>query len=1013
MKKKLKVLSQFALAILILFTVKTGLSKVSPLSLTDYTVPGQGILPSGRYDQSSYDGYVIIAGLNIASDTGQILTGVKITNNGGGTLDLSIDESVILDRDGNVLGSTVGGTGVISCFESIPVDDEGINEGDDFFIAIRTTDDCISDYSASSFTIEEVTWFPVEDDDETSPSLTTNTITCELLVADLLPIECDNLLPFIYYPTYFQWQPGEQIRPDYLNETYNFSPYPLDFEVPQIIPFETPTAVLAISCSQHNVTPSGSSTPNVQDPPEYLSSITLTITDIKKSNFDPSKSFRTGYSDPHYNGIQLWRDENQDGKWDPDVDSIIDIDIGAFTPQGSNEWKVTISPSLSASSPEGEVIEDLYDGLYDYFIVIVVRSNPEDSSYRPVIGRDFKIWINPGDIVFGPVSYPVKYAGIEIGAVKRIYSNLYIKKIAQTRVDPESTEADADLTDNIIPVFGINIASGPSEIENPAPDLGSFRSFEGTRIKNIRVDLLSFENFDPRTDLAHIGSTPSEKAGITLWRDNKESGIIGSFDIEDTLVPTNSSGWVDDGFVNDPDYGPCHLYHCIISTLSSATDTGEIYPDDWNSDYNGGIFPANYYGDDFFLCLRTTEQMSYGAKFRVRIPEDGGIKLTYPIEDYYNSLVHTSEEIYGNVYVKITSLTDPGNPGLAPNSPPTPIFKVELNDNNSGKSPKLEQMTVEFYNRGDFSLDDLASFDPIYPEFNSSNNWYDVTYFNIDALKQCGVVIYQDNDGNGKFDENLDTPILIKRYRIPSWTGGPSAYQFEFLNSVSIPTTLFVVIRTSGTFTPGDSFDCGIVGWGLNETAWETWGSRAIGIVDINGVKSNVYVRAQSGIFNPEYTGSILSDISSQFKGIWINWNNNTLITSDRFLYYEILREDTSVETPVFNPIATIYDYNAKSYFNSVDGEFPPEEGVQYQYMVRMHYLQGGEEKTIDSNVSPDPSDPYYNHKGRVLGWPDYMSPDDVRAVSGLNSITVFWRDKTYDPENLTCLLYTSPSPRD
>jgi len=391
--------------------------------------------------------------------------------------------------------------------------------------------------------------------------------------------------------------------------------------------------------------------------------------------------------------------------------------------------------------------------------------------------------------------------------------------------------------------------------------------------------------------------------------------------------------------------------------------------------------------------------MSYGAKFIVRIPEDGGLTLTSPFEGRYNSLSVDTEEIEGNVFVKITSLTDPGNPDLVSNSPPTPIFKVELNDNNSGKSPKLEQITVEFYDRGNFSLDDLASFDPIHPEFNTSTNWYDITYFSSDALKQCGVVIYQDN-GNGIFDENLDTPILIDRYRISPFTGGPSAYQFEFLNPVSIPATLFVVIRTSDKFTPGDSFDCGIVGWGLNETAWETWGSRAIGIVDINGVKSNVYVRKESGIFNPEFVGSILSDISSEFNGIWINWNNNTSITPDRFLYYEVLREDTSVETPVFTPIKQIYDYNANSYFNSVDGEFPPEEGIQYQYIVKMHYLQGGEEKTIDSNVSPDPSDPYYSHKGKILGWPDYMSPTDVRVVPGINSITVLWRDRTYDPDN-------------
>ncbi|MCD6221189.1 hypothetical protein J7K25_03420 [bacterium] len=991
--KKIKVIYQLVFSILILFTARTGLSKITTVSFTDYTVTGQGILPNNRYNQSPYDGYIIIAGLNIASDSGQRLTGVTITNNPVSTYGgLDIDRSAILDRSGNVLAS-ISGTGTIPCNIAIPADDEGGNEGDDFFIAIRTTDDSLMD-SSSNFKIDRVSWTPVEEGDADSPSLTTNTIICELIVVDLLPIEFTNVshhnsTSTPEYPSYFQWQPGEQIRPDYLNNTYNLSPYPLEHPIPQVIPFETPTAVLAIGCSQRNVTPSGTASPKIQDPPEYLTSITLTITDTGKSNFDPTKSFRTEYVDDKYNGIQLWRDTNQDGKWDPDVDAIIDINLSIF-PSGDNEWKAIITPANE------EPIENLYDGIYDYFIVIVIRSNPEDSSYRPVIGRDFKIWINPGDIIFGPVSYPVKYAGINIGQVKTIYSNLYLEDVSQRRVDPERTESEVDLTDNVIPVFGINIASGPSDIEN-APDLGSFDSFDGTRIRDIKIEILAFENFDPRTDLAPLSSSGDEKAGITLWRDNKERGNIGSFDSSDTFVPTNSSGWVYAGFVNDPEYGPCHLYYCIISTVAMAEDQGEIYPDDWHSSYNGSVFPANYYGDDFFVCIRTKENMSYGAKFRVRIPEDGGLKLTYPIEDYYNSLSCSTEEIYGNVFVKITSLTDPGNPGLVPNSPPTPVFKVELNDNNSGKSPKLEQMAVEFYDRGNFSLDDLASFDPIYPVFNPSTGWYDVTYFNIDALKQCGVVIYQD-DGDGNFYEDLDTPVLIRRYRILSYPGTPSTYQFEFLNPVAIPATLFVVIRTSSTFSSGDSFDCGIVGWGIDTSDWETWGSRAIGIADINEVKSNVYVRAQSGIFNPIYSESFLANTLSEFNGIWIYWNNSTYIPPESFLYYEILRTDTT--TGITESIATIHNYNTNFYFNSVDGPFPPEEGVQYQYIVRMHYLQGGEEKTIDSNVSPDPSDPYYFHKGRLLGWPDNMSPDDVRAVGGINSITIYWRDRSYDPDH-------------
>jgi len=319
--KKIKVISQLIFSILILFTAKVGFSEITTADLTNYTVAGQGILPNSRYNLSIDSGYIIIAGLNIASDTGQKLTSITVINNG----DLDIDRTAILNRSGTVL-AFIPGTGTIPCNINIPVDDEGGNAGNDFFIAIRTTDDCLMDDS-SSFTIYPVSWTPVEDGDAASPSLTTNTITCELIVADLLPIEYTNVshhnsTSTPEYPTYFQWQPGEQIRPDYLNNTYIFAPYALIHKVPQVIPWETPTAVLAIGCSQRNVTPSGTATPDIQDPPEYLTSITLTITDTGKSNFDPTKSFRTGYVDDKYNGIQLWRDTNQDGKWDPNVDSL-------------------------------------------------------------------------------------------------------------------------------------------------------------------------------------------------------------------------------------------------------------------------------------------------------------------------------------------------------------------------------------------------------------------------------------------------------------------------------------------------------------------------------------------------------------------------------------------------------------------------------------------------------------------------------------------------------------------
>ncbi|MCM8804971.1 MAG: hypothetical protein NC833_06925, partial [Candidatus Omnitrophica bacterium] len=455
------------------------------------------------------------------------------------------------------------------------------------------------------------------------------------------------------------------------------------------------------------------------------------------------------------------------------------------------------------------------------------------------------------------------------------------------------------------------------------------------------------------------------------------------------------------GIVNDPNYGTCHLYSTKLITSTSAIDQANIYPYDWAMEYQGGDIPSlpdNYRGSDFFLCLRTNEYLKYNSKFRVRIPS-GGLTLTTPLEGRYNSLEVTTNEMYGNVYTEIEPLTEPGTPNLPPNSNPTPIFKVILNDNNSGKNPKLEGITVEFYDRSNFTLDDLKDFSPLSPIYNNSTGWYDITNYDYEGIKDCGVVIYgSDNNGN----INYNDPKMIKRYRILSYGGIPSAYQFEFKDLISIPTTLYVVIRTSLTFTPGDSFDSGIVSWGLDDFAWENWASRAIPIIDGNGLRTNVYARKQSGsIFNPPITGTITLSISSNYDYIKLNWLNQTG-KENEFDHYEIIRnyDDTNSETIYLSP--TEYPFSSNTYYDRRENLNGPKEGIKYSYTLRMYYLQGGDLKFVDSNTVPDILDPYYGHKGKILGFPDSMAPSNVNAIPGINSITLYWRDNSYDENNPT-----------
>ncbi|HOC02859.1 MAG TPA: hypothetical protein PKK91_05215, partial [bacterium] len=297
---KVKKIFGFFVFAICLFFPPNCFSKVTTNKITSYTIGGQGILPNSGYTPVSDDllgrnaineGYIIIFGLNIASDSDgttnpfQRLASVTLNMTGN----LSIDSSVIITRWGTILGYT-SGTGTITIPSSrrpiLPANDTEGNAGDDFFIAIRTSDTCL-DRNSSTFNIYSTTGVSV------TPGLTGDTavsgavsdaITCELVIADILPELYDNAhsIGVPQYPPYYQWQPGEMIRPryDWTPLGYQYSPYPLEHRVPQVIPWETLTPVIAIGCSQRNVTPSGEAVPHVQDPPEALNSITLTITDI-------------------------------------------------------------------------------------------------------------------------------------------------------------------------------------------------------------------------------------------------------------------------------------------------------------------------------------------------------------------------------------------------------------------------------------------------------------------------------------------------------------------------------------------------------------------------------------------------------------------------------------------------------------------------------------------------------------------------------------------------------------
>lgn len=991
-------------------------------TVQSYVTAGQGILPNT--DSSPHhpwndvigrsafgEGYIIIFGINIASDyttTGdlpQYLSSVTISAQT--TQNFNIDSTVIINRSGTILGVIGGGSGTITIPSGrrplIPASDTDVNAGSDFFVAIRTADSC-QDTGTATFQIPVggVSVTPTLTGDAVSSGGTTGNIVCELIIADLLPEEFDNVhsIGEPRYPIYFQWQPGEMIRPryDHTPQDYQFaiSPripptVPVMHQVPQILSWETPTAVLAIGCAQTNVTANGTATPdNSYNNPgslnaETLNSISLIITDVGSPDFDPNESLRVRdvlfvdmanpYSMP---GITLWKDANNDGIWNPATDTLLLFQMSGFVPTANpREWTVTLS-----STDLGDPIDSIADNLYDYFIVITLASErgyPNMSS----IGGDFKIWIPTGGILFGPLSFPQQYAGIPTSKVKAIYNNIFIENLAQRAVDPTDPNDAPDLTSNVIPIFGMNIASGPSNL------------FPSEQIQRIRIDLLSYENVDP-DDIAPLRE--DNYSGITLWRDNKNPPstidptiALGNFDLYDTLIPCKFSSnpfgpydfhWQADGY--DASVG-AYRYHTYMVPTGILTDPGTVYNDDVDTDTMNA-----HSGDDFFICLRTNSSLSYGSSFSFHIPTNEilltGAKFAEAYREAYSS------RITGNVFVKATSLV-PQNATITPQSQPTQVLRLEITDNNSGKSPQLTGISVEFYNKGGFTLEDLASFAPVSPIYDRTSNWFNVQNLNPDALKQCGVVIYQGTAS--QIDWN--SPVLIRRFKYltSTWFDTAPGYQFEFQNPVNIPCVLYVVIRTSSSMSPGDAFSAGIVGWGATAIDWADWGSRAIPVIDRFGSNSNSFIRKQTGAFNFSLGGTLDLYATASFDGITLNWQNNTNVTQSEFISYEIWRTDSVHGETSITRIPVPAGWSASQYFDIVSrgGQGGLIDGVTYNYRLVMTYQRsGGQVSTIESNrVSL-----------QVYGFPPDMTPSRPTAVASTNGIAIWFMDRSRDPYKAT-----------
>ena len=862
-----------------IFAVAAKAQDVTP---DDLTTDGQGILPKS--------GNIEVFGLNMDdsnSDTHLVSITIRfeayddpdVPGGGGWTFADSDIERVAVyadnqgyREDGNgefSVGDTciaettviVDGVVTVDCTDradtDIPNDD---NDTDlleyDFFVVINTSDTIRDDDPSTfpndneghAFTIsmrendiefDDGTFAP--DDDEGG----VNPIYCEAWGDDELPISlCYYYRNDYMYPgnRYNDWNrypysvPDEWIRPRYDNEPTDYEEYYPGWPLSQLLPMETRTAVLGIDCAG-GVASYVTGTPGN---PVYLESVTVTFTDLNGAggDFDPTTGLDRLYDYTDwsslwpFSGVALYKDTDDDGVWIYDPDDIVPVSFGAgWVPAGGGVWTLTLSPQTVG----GEEIEVEADGLeddepgFDYFIVLRADSGNIDESgiggdgVAIKFGSTFTVRIDPGDMHFsdrpaqdedendtGLLNNPSQPY---ITAVKPIHSVIEIHDLV---ADPDPAAIRhvqrIDATSPATPIFGLNVTD-TTDSNTIAHDGGEVLSWVTVYLHNVSG-----------TDTSDFASlSTDETSGLSIWIDNKTAGDRGVFDSQDTPIQVEEFAWQSAG-----------------TGVWSATLNNR----GWNDVYGEDVYTADNRGDDYFICIRTSDTLSYNNRFYFEI-EDGDVQLAHQTNATGSGV--TGRTLTANFPVLLTDLTSSGQT-IEPLSSATPVIGINTWDD-TGNGGKLEQFIVEFYNPGGVTDTD---FDPRYD------------LLPLATATGGGVAIYQDSAGgtDGVFD-STDTVIPLSEATWNVGVTGQPYFQCKLVlaTPLSIPTNnttsgnvgadYFIVIRTAdeSTYEYGDDFSVGIVSWGYEEDYLgepATWGSRALGFIDGTGQQSRSYERIET-----------------------------------------------------------------------------------------------------------------------------------------------------------------------
>ncbi|MFH0796950.1 MAG: CFI-box-CTERM domain-containing protein [Candidatus Omnitrophota bacterium] len=674
--------------------------------------------------------------------------------------DTALDTSLAWTADGDTPGKFNGVLDLTSP-DTLPVNDSGASTGYDYYLVLKTEAGLPHNLKFTA-TIDDLVITKDSADSLSVPSgtLTTHTLAVEAKVTDLLVVDTD----------YDYSIPEEMAEPDkdYLLRTdqdflLTQDEY-LDYDTglnlpkflkkPTVLPLDTPTAVLGIKVAGNAGTQTNATTYQT----EALDSLTVTFQDTSGGRFNPQTKLNSLTSiDLAARGVAVYADQG-DGIFGSTADFPLRIDTtrgtsSGYTWSGSGDTK-KLQIFLDATDSR-TVIPQTSNNFTDYFVVL--RVNPTN----PARGATFKSYLSVGDIKFkqvplaGQNAFSLDDTGVDTGYILFRLSDLTPRYI--------------DATSSPIPIVGLNLAFGESSNE----------TFDQIKIT------LSGTGLDSSDLLSILGG--SQTGGLTLYKDNKSSGQAGSFDASDTIVSIQPQSWLDEGGGK---------FSGLVSPSAPISRSGFTLSDD-----TGGDTAGTNRGDDYFICLATSETIDYLDKINVEVGRqdvqisgyssvyNGNIVFDADLEDDV-----TADSVSANVPTFITDLTASGQ-SIDRGSDPTAVFKIKAYGPESGNPIYLQSVVAQIIPESSFTLSDLAG---------------------LDTAITSGLSLYKDANSNESFDDNdtLLTPVISPS----SLSGGEEGY-YRLLLQLKTPETVpdtgltfFLVVRTNIGMALNDKFRARIHG---------------------------------------------------------------------------------------------------------------------------------------------------------------------------------------------------------